>query len=421
VRPELLTLAQTPGAALALAAELRARVPGPESVADAVAEIVADVRRRGDAALAEYGRRFEGESGEPARVPPAELAAALTALTPDLRTALELARANIEAVAAAGVPADVDVLLPQGHRVRLRELAVDRAAIYAPGGRAPYPSTVLMGVMAARAAGVPDVVVCSPGGALIHAACALCGVQEVHRIGGAQAIAALALGTATVAPVDVVVGPGNLYVQEAKRQLSGLVGIDGFAGPSDLVVLAAAGADPGLIALDLLAQAEHGPGTLVVALCDDEGLLDAVQAALGAGTAAAQEQALCALVTTPTVEAGLALAEALAPEHLQLCGPEAEARARSVRRAGCLFVGPGAGTAFGDYVAGSNHVLPTGGAARHASGLSPRHFMRRMAEVRIEPAAAARLAPAGSLIAEAEGFAAHAESMRARMGDNGGP
>jgi len=235
-------------------------------------------------------------------------------------------------------------------------------------------------------------------------------------MGGAQAIAALAYGTESVAPVDVIVGPGNLYVQEAKRQVSDRVGIDGFAGPSDLVAIATAGADPHLVALDLLAQAEHGDDSLVVAVSDDEALLDAIAGELAAGGPTVADGPKVA-VAAADAEAALAFAEALAPEHLELVGEAAEALAPRVTRAGCLFVGAASATAFGDYVAGSNHTLPTGGAARFASGLSARHFRRRMSEVRIGPAAAA-LAHAGVPIAEAEGFAVHAESMRARIRDN---
>jgi histidinol dehydrogenase len=219
-----------------------------------------------------------------------------------------------------------------------------------------------------------------------------------------------------VRPVGVIVGPGNLYVQEAKRQVSDRVGIDGFAGPSDLVVVASAEADPELVALDLRAQAEHGEGTLVVAIHTDPTVLDAVEAAVGDVAPAVAE-----VVQVDDLEAALALAEALAPEHLQLVGAAAEALAPRVTRAGCLFVGAESGTAFGDYVAGSNHVLPTGGAARFASALSVRHFRRRMSEVRIG-AAAAGLARAAAPVARAEGFEVHARSMEARaMRQNGRP
>jgi len=237
-------------------------------------------------------------------------------------------------------------------------------------------------------------------------------------MGGAQAIAALAYGTETVPAVDVIVGPGNLYVQEAKRQVFGSVGIDSLAGPSDvLIVLAGDGADPGLAALDLLAQAEHGPGTLVLAVSPDEVLLDRVAEAIEERAPGAAG-AVCVLVGADGIDEALAVAEAFAPEHLQLMGSDAEALAPQVTRAGCLFVGTSAATAFGDYVAGSNHVLPTAGAARFSSALGPGHFRRRMAEVRIADAASA-LAPAGAAIARAEGFVLHAESMEARMGQDG--
>jgi histidinol dehydrogenase len=389
----------------AVAAQVRALAPGAASVSAAAAAIVADVREQGDRALMRYVERFDGVEGD-LRAGPDELAAALAALDPEVRAGLEVAIANVRAVAEAGVDSERGVMLAQGQTVTLRELPVRRAAIYVPGGRAPYPSSVVMGVVTARAAGVHEVVVCAPGAhPVILAACALCGADAVFRMGGAHAVAALAYGTETVPRVDVIAGPGNLYVQEAKRLVSGDVGIDGFAGPSDVVVLASAGADPALVALDLAAQAEHGEGTIVCAVSEDAGLLDAI--ALDPGDAAG------ALVDAPDLEAALAFAEAFAPEHLELVGPEAEALSVRVRNAGCLFVGRESATAFGDYVAGSNHTLPTGGAARFASGLSARHFRRRMAEVRIGPAAGA-LAAAGAPIARAEGFERHAVSMEVR-------
>jgi histidinol dehydrogenase len=384
-----------------LAAELRALVAGGESVAADVEEIVRAVRSGGDAALREFVAKFDGYDG-PLRVDVGEPPGG------ELRAGLEVAIANVRAVAEAGVGQDQLVELPQGHSVLVRELPVRRAAIYVPGGRAPYPSTVVMGVVTAHAAGVEEVVVCAPGAhPVILAACALCGVDEVYAMGGAHAVAALAYGTETIERVDVIAGPGNLYVQEAKRLCSADVGIDGFAGPSDVLVLATnrtEGTDT-TVRLDLAAQAEHGPGTIVVAASDDPELLDAIDFDPG--------EAVCALVDLPDIEAGLELATAFAPEHLELVGAAAEALAPRVRSAGCVFVGAAGATAFGDYVAGSNHCLPTGGAARFASGLGARHFRRRMSEVRIGDAAAA-LAQAGVPIAEAEGFTVHARSMRER-------
>src|SRR4051794_21664842 len=323
---------------------------------------------------------------------------------------------NVAAVAGASLGDDAQLRLRQGHVVTIRELPVRRAAIYVPGGRAPYPSTVIMGAVTARVAGVEEIVVCAPGAhPVILAACALCGVDEVYRMGGAHAVAALAYGTRRVPRVDVIAGPGSLYVQEAKRLVSGDCGIDGFLGPSDVIVVASAGADPELVALDLLAQAEHGEGTIVGAASEEAGLLDAVEGLLSAET-----DAVAVLIDAPDTNAALAFAEAFAPEHLELVGTRAEALAPRVRRAGAVFVGAAAATAFGDYVAGSNHSLPTGGAARFASALSPRHFRRRMSEVRIDGAAAA-LARAGAPIARAEGFTVHAASMEARVQNGGRP
>jgi histidinol dehydrogenase len=380
-----------------VAARVRAAVPAGESVADAVAEIVADVRARGDDAVREHEARFGGAARE---VEPRELDAALAALDPAVRAGLEVAIHNVRAVALAGLDEDARAVLPQGQTVTLREIPVRRAAVYAPSGRNPYPSTVVMGVVTARAAGVDEVVLATAPHPVILAAARLCEADAVYAITGAQAVAALAYGTQTIARADVIVGPGSLYVQEAKRQVSGDVGIDGFNGPSDLTVIATEGADTEALSLDLQAQAEHGEGSLTVAVSDDDAILGALEAGVK--------------VRAESVEAALAFAEALAPEHLQLAGQAAERLAPSVRSAGCLFVGNPAGTAFGDYVAGSNHTLPTGGAARFASGLNVRHFRRRMAEVRLDDAASA-LARAGVPIAQAEGFERHAASMALRQ------
>jgi histidinol dehydrogenase len=380
--------------AAAVAGRVRSAVAGIDS--GEVTAILDDVRARGDAAVLEYEQRFSGNDS--IVVTPEELAAALEALDPAVRAGLETAIANVRAVAVAGLDSESAAILPEGHTVLLREIPMRRAAVYAPGGEHPYPSSVVMGAVTARAAGVEEVVVAAPGHPVILAAAALCEVDEVFRMGGAQAVAALAFGTETVRPADVIVGPGSLWVQEAKRQVAGRVGIDGFAGPSDLTVIASGDADPAPLRLDLLAQAEHGAGSLTVAVSDDASLLDALP-----GTT----------VLATDMEAALAFAEALAPEHLQLAGAAAEALAPRVRSAGCLFVGIESGTAFGDYVAGSNHTLPTDGAARFASGLSTRHFRRRMAEVRVGEAAPA-LARAGAPVARAEGFEHHAASMEIR-------
>jgi histidinol dehydrogenase len=416
------------GGKRAAAEHVRALIPDGASVEQAVREIVQGVRAGGDGAVREYTRRFDtaGNEAKPLIVAPEELDAAITELPLELVAGLQVAIANVAEVAQAGVDESRTVSLSQGQSVTLREVPVGAAAVYVPGGRAPYPSTVVMGVVTARAAGVLDVVVCSPPGAdgqidrTILGACRLCGVERVYRIGGAQAIAALAYGTETVGRVDVVVGPGNLYVQEAKRQLAATVGIDGFAGPSDLVtVIGAQAGERGveLAALDMLAQAEHGAGSLVVAIASSAQTLDALAQALErmVVTRPTVGEAACALVEVQDARGAVELANELAPEHLELIGADVEALAPKVRSAGALFVGEGSATAFGDYVGGSNHVLPTGGAARFASGLSARHFRRRMQEVRIGAEAVSKLAAAGTPIARAEGFEVHAESMEARV------
>ena len=394
-------------------AAIRALVPAGVSVRKDAETIVESVRTGGDEALARYVERFDRVGGSSVRVAAEELDAAAARLRPDVRAGLEIAMANVAAVAGASLGDDAELRLPQGQRILVRELPVARAGIYVPGGRAPYPSTVIMGAVTARVAGVEDIAVCAPGShPVILAACALCGVDEVYRMGGAHAIGALAYGTETIPRVDVIAGPGGLYVQEAKRLVSGDVGIDGFLGPSDVFVLAGPGSDPELVALDLLAQAEHGEGTIVVAASPDRALLDAVASRLELET-----DAVAALVEVPDMAAGLELSEAFAPEHLELVGEEAERLAPAVRRAGAVFVGRTGATAFGDYVAGSNHSLPTGGSARFGSALSVRHFRRRMTQVHIGEAAGP-LAKAGAPVARAEGYELHARSMEARQ--NGG-
>jgi histidinol dehydrogenase len=406
----------------ALAAELRTLVPAPELVHDRVAEIVAQVRSHGDDALNGYTRRFDTGGAEPPSISVSgdELDAAERKLDPSVRAGLKLAIENVRRVGEAGIVEDRTVEFDR-HRVTLRSAPVSRAAVYVPGGRAPYPSTVVMGVVTARVAGVEDVAVCAPPSRdgtvdpVVLAACRHTGATRVYAMGGAQAVAALAYGTESVEPVDVIVGPGNLYVQEAKRQVSGDVGIDGFAGPSDLVVVAGADADPGPLALDLLAQAEHGEGTLVIGASDSRQLLDAIGELI---EDASDTGAIVKLVETRDLDDALTLAQRFAPEHLQLAGREAEPLAPRATRAGCLFVGTAAGTAFGDYIAGSNHVLPTNGAARFSSGLTAAQFRRTFAEVRIDDADG--LARAAAPVARAEGFEFHARSMEARIRDNGG-
>ena len=408
----------------AAAADVRALTPAPRDVEADVRAIVDEVRSGGDAAVRALTERFDhAEIGpEELRVPLPEIEHAVSALEPSVLSGLRTAIANVRAVARAQLREPVRVELQQGQRVEIAETPVRRAAAYVPGGRAPYPSTVVMCAIPAREAGVDELAVCAPPGPegrahpTILGACALCGVTEVYRMGGAQAIAALAYGTESVPRVDVVVGPGNAYVQEAKRQVSGVCGIEGIMGPSELVVVATGGADPELLALDLLAQAEHGEQSLVVAISPQRGLLAAIVDAAERLAARRPSVAAAALaaIEARDARAAVRLADAIAPEHVELAGAEAESLAGEIRSAGCVYVGRDGATAFGDYVIGSSHVLPTGGAARFASGLSPAAFRRRMARVSLPPGAAGRLAPHGAALARAEGFPVHGESMERR-------
>lgn len=401
----------------ATASDIRAL--SPPAPADAVAEIIAGVRVGGDAAVLGYEAQFGVAPAEGIAVDPATIAAAPNAIETDLLEALRMAIANVRTAATARLSAGAKVQLPQGQTVTYRYEPVSRAAAYVPGGRGSYPSTAVMCLTTAVAAGVDGICVLSPpreNGEVdlaVLAVCALLGIDEVYRVGGAQSIAAAACGTETIKPVDVIVGPGNSYVQEAKRQLVGRVGIDSVAGPSELVVVADSSASAQCAALDLMAQGEHGPDSLVCLIATDDALIDAVERecrSIGAELA---------LVRADDLQQAIALAEEIAPEHLQLmvAEPVADELASGVRCAGAIFVGQNAATAFGDYVTGSNHVLPTGGAARYASALSVDTFRRSVAEIRVPDAAVDALADAGATIADAEGFTWHAKSMEARRRD----
>jgi histidinol dehydrogenase len=350
-------------------------------------------------------------------------------LEPEVREALRLAAANITSVARAeleGCVRPASRELDQGQRVEVRAEPVGAAGVYAPGGRASYPSSVLMCAIPAKVAGVGRLAVVSPPGAggrpnaAVLGACAIAGVDEVYAAGGAQAIAALAFGTESVPAVDVIAGPGNRYVTEAKRQLTGVVGTDGIAGPSELLVVADGTANPDWIALDLCAQAEHGDDSPLVVVSPDPALLDRLaelveELVLERPTVAPGVG--LALVTAPGLQLALGLADAFAPEHLELAFAGADEAAARGRIAGCVFVGAGGATAFGDYAAGSNHVLPTGGAARFGGPLGPGAFMRRTSVVSVPAATARALAPHVAAIAGAEGLPVHGESARARGGD----
>lgn len=401
----------------------------------AVRAIIGDVRARGDAALRELTSRFDGCEIDELRVPVSEIRAALDATSPELRDALEYAASRIrryhEAQAAAEAPAGIDV---DGIAVCEMMRAVDRAGLYVPGGRAAYPSTVLMTAIPAQVAGVAEVALCVPPDhdgrvpTVTLAAAGLAGVDEVYRVGGAQAIAALAYGTETIRPVDVVVGPGNRYVALAKREVAGVVGIDGIAGPSELVVVADATAPPVYVAADLAAQAEHGPDGVAVLIAWDEGVLAAVDEQLARivgpaapGAVAPRAPDIEATLTSggravlvDGPEAAMAVANALAPEHLELMTADPDALLRLARNAGAVFCGPYAPAAMGDYVSGANHVLPTARTARFASALRVDDFRKHIHVVRAGPEGAARASHEGSVLARAEGLEAHVWSLVVR-------
>ncbi len=390
-----------------------------------VSAIEREVLEGGDGAVLCMTARFDATEQAPTalRVDTGAGAEALAALDPGLRESLELAAANVRAVAEAQIaegPSAVE--LPQGQTVTVREVPVSAAGLYAPGGLAAYPSSVLMCAIPAKVAGVERIALASPPSPdgkvnpLVLAAAALCGVEEIYAMGGAQAIFALAHGTETIAAVDVIAGPGNAWVREAKRAVSGSVGIDSLAGPSELMLVAGDGTDPEWAALDLCAQAEHGAEGPLLAVAVEEAVLEAVAAATE--KAAAEHEGIgdapLALVQVPDLSDAIDLANAFAPEHLELFEEDAAQLADGVRTAGCVFIGRYGATAFGDYAAGSNHVLPTGGAGRFSGPLGPGVFRRRIAAVQVPPGAAAKLAPHVDVLARAEGFPVHGESAMIR-------
>jgi histidinol dehydrogenase len=390
-----------------------------------VSTIEREVRDGGEEAVLRLTERFDSPQASPSslRVEKEESNSTLAALDPEIHRSLEIAAANIRAVAEAQVdtgPRKVE--LPQGQVVTLRDIPVGAAGIYAPGGRAAYPSSVLMCAIPARVAGVERLALASPPGPdghvhpLVLAAAELCGVDEIYAVGGAQAIFALAHGTETIAPVDVVVGPGNAWVREAKRAVSGQVGIDSLAGPSELMLVAGHDTDPQWAALDLCAQAEHGAEGPLIAVAVEEAVLDAIADATqaAADSRGGIGEAPLALVLVPDLSDAIDLANAFAPEHLELFEGDAALLADRVTTAGCVFVGRYGATAFGDYVAGSNHVLPTGGAGRFSGPLGPNVFQRKIATVEVPAEAAAKLAPHVDKLSRAEGFPVHGESAMIR-------
>lgn len=419
-----------PGFAAAFTALVDARREADGDVSRDVSAIVADVRVRGDAALADYTRRFDRHDLDASgwRIPLAECEDALAALDGELRAALELAAERIRAYHAEQRPADSARTDAAGVRMGARWGAVEAAGLYVPGGRAAYPSSVLMNAIPAKVAGVDRLVMVTPSpdgvvNPLVLAAAALAGVDEVWRVGGAQAIAALAYGTDRIGKVDVVVGPGNAWVAEAKRQLYGVVGIDMVAGPSEIVVVADRDNDPAWIAADLLSQAEHDPTSQSILFTDDAAFADAVATEVEAQLGRLQTEATAriswddngAIITLASLDEVPALSDRLAPEHLELAVADPQALFDRIRHAGSVFLGRHAPEAVGDYVAGPNHVLPTGRRARFASGLSVLDFMKRTSFIALDAAAIAAIGPAAVALARAEGLPAHAASVAARL------
>jgi histidinol dehydrogenase len=404
-----------------------------ETVADvdaAVAAIIEDVARRGDAALIDYTRRFDGVDLEASglRLSSREIAEGAAAAPPETVAALRLAAERIEIFHRLQLPPAIEYVDPLGVRLANRWRPIATAGLYVPGGTAAYPSSVLMNAIPAKIAGVERLVmtVPTPGGVLnplVLAAAKLVGIDEVYRVGGAQAVAALAYGTATIASVDKIVGPGNSYVAAAKRRVFGRVGIDMIAGPSEILVVADRRSDPEWIAADLLSQAEHDSASQAILITDDAAFAAAVEAALDrhltrlprAKIARASWQAHGAILLVADWEEAAALIDRIAPEHLELALDEADALAEQVRHAGAIFLGRHTPEAIGDYIAGPNHVLPTARSARFASGLGVLDFVKRTSLVRCDEASLAALAPAAIRLAEAEGLQAHALSLSIRL------
>ena len=420
------------GFADAFDALVNGRRESDADVTSAVAQTIKDVRAHGDATLAEMTQRFDGFNLNNAgwQIDAAQCKAAYDALQPDLRDALTLAAKRIEAYHAAQLPEDRDYRDSDNVRLGARWSAVDAAGVYVPGGRAAYPSSVLMNAIPAKVAGVGRIVMVTPTpkgetNQTVMAAAYVAGVDEIWRVGGAQAIAALAYGTERIRPVDVITGPGNAWVAEAKRQLYGVVGIDMVAGPSEIVVVADAQNDPAWIAADLLSQAEHDPTSQSILFTDNAAFADQVAAAVDAQIATLSTQVVAraswtdfgAIIVVDNLEAAMPLVNRLAAEHLELAVDDdrAERLFGLVRHAGSVFLGRMTPEAIGDYVAGPNHVLPTGRRARFASGLSVLDFMKRTSFIALDQQAINKIGPAAATLADAEGLPAHAASVRKRL------
>ena len=421
-----------PGFAEAFKRLVSDRRESGDDLARDVEVIISDVKNRGDAALADMTARWDGHnlandadwqfSAEQCRE-------AFDALQPDLRAALELAAARIRAFHEKQLPANRDETDDQGVRMGAIWRAVDAAGLYVPGGRAAYPSSLLMNAIPAKVAGVERLVVVTPTpkgqvNPLVLAAAHLAGVDEVWRIGGAQAVAALAYGTQRIKPVDVITGPGNAWVAEAKRQLYGVVGIDMVAGPSEILLIADGKNDPEWTAADLLSQAEHDPSAQSILITDDPAFADRVADRVDAELAMLPTAKVAAeswnthgtIIAVASLDEAPALANALAAEHVQIATDDPEALMRQIRHAGSVFLGRMTPEAVGDYVAGPNHVLPTGRRARFSSGLSVLDFMKRTSFIQLDETALKAIGPAAIELADAEGLPAHARSIEVRLG-----
>jgi histidinol dehydrogenase len=401
-----------------------------DEVNAAVSDIIAELRREGDAALARFSRKFDhvdlAEVGLAVRAD--EIEAALAASDPDAVAALRFAKERIEAYHLRQKPSDAHFVDALGVELGWRWTPVESAGLYVPGGTASYPSSVLMNAVPAKTAGVTRVVmvVPAPGGAinpLVLAAASIAGVDEIYRVGGAQAVAALAYGTETIRPVAKIVGPGNAYVAAAKRQVFGQVGIDMIAGPSEVLILADATANPAWIAADLLAQAEHDAASQSILITDAPELARDVEEAVESQLATLPRRAIAeaawrdygAIIETASLEASIPLIDRLAPEHLEIMAADGERLSGMIRNAGAIFLGGHTPEAIGDYVGGSNHVLPTARSARYASGLGVLDFMKRTSILSCGPEQLRALGPAAIALGRAEGLEAHARSVAIRL------
>jgi len=409
---------------------LDARETDTSTVVEPVRDILATLRTQGDAALCAYTAKFDKLSLTPAqlRITAEEIDAATASIPPELMDALKLAAERIEAFHRAQLPSDIRYTDDAGLTLGMRWTALDSVGLYVPGGKAAYPSSVLMNALPARVAGVRRIAMCvpCPGGVLnplVLAAAKLCGVDEIYRVGGAQAVAAMAYGTDTIAPVDRIVGPGNAYVAEAKRQVFGHVGIDSIAGPSEVVVVADAQNDPRFTALDLLAQAEHDELAQAVLITNDVSFADRVAQAVEteletlprAAIAGRSWQDHGAIILVRTWDEAAEAVNRLAPEHLEVMTADPEGFSGKIRHAGAIFMGRFCPEAVGDYVGGPNHVLPTSRTARFASGLSVFDFLKRTTTILTDENGLRRVGPAGVALARAEGLGAHALSLSARL------